>query len=210
MPADTIHRSGRVIMYPGHHAFHLHHWVSLFTRLPYSARVVLLVFLAAWVALLLHELAHALTARALGVRVWGITLGRGPVLWTRMIGGCRVKVALLPLHGEVRLHDSDAAGLGYRDLQAARVGFVWLEGSSWRAPLITAAGSVANLFAAKAVVFYWTTMPRLIPPLFALSACIFIVNLVMFLNLAPIRGLDGWRMAVQTAAWRRGPRLQAS
>jgi membrane-associated protease RseP (regulator of RpoE activity) len=197
-------------MYPGHHAFPFHHWLWLFSQLPYSLRVVLLVSLAAWVALVLHELAHALTARALGVRVWGITLGRGPVLWEGTVRGTRLKLALFPLHGEVRLHDGDARGLGYRDLQAQAWGFEWLTGSSWRAPLITAAGSVANLLAAKSVVIYWTVMPRLIPPLFALSACIFIVNLLMFLNLAPIRGLDGWRMAVQTAAWRRGPRLQPS
>lgn len=182
-----------------------HHWLWLFSRLPYGVRVVVLVFLAAWVALLLHELAHALTARLLGIRVWGISLGRGPVLYQGTIGGCRVQIALLPLHGEVRLHDGDAARLGYRDLQASAWGFVWLTGSSWRAPVITAAGSVANLLGAKAVVLYWALMPRMIPPLLALSTCIFIVNLMMFLNLAPIRGLDGWRIAVHTAAWRRAP-----
>lgn len=194
-------------MHPPHHH---HDWLWFFTRLPYSLRVVTLVFLAAWIALLLHELAHALTARALGIRVWGISLGRGPVLWEGMIGECRVRLAVLPLHGAVRLVDRDAARLGYRSLDQSRLGFEWLAGSSWRAPLITAAGSVANLLAAKAVIAYWMWMPRLTPPLFALSACIFIVNVLMFLNLAPIRGLDGWRMAVQTAAWRRGPRLQGS
>lgn len=181
----------------------------MFTRLPYGVRVVLLVFIAAWVALLLHELAHALAARLLGVRVWAISLGRGPLLWEGMIGGCRVRVALLPLHGEVRLVDRDAEQLGYRALQSPEWGFEWLSGSSWRAPLITGAGSLSNLLAAKAVVAYWMWMPQLGPPLFALSECIFIVNCVMFLNLVPIRGLDGWRMAVQTAAWRRGPRLQS-
>jgi len=185
--------------------YHHHHWLWMFSRLPYGVRVVVLVFLAAWVALLLHELAHALTARLLGIRVWGISLGRGPVLYQGTIGGCRVQIALLPLHGEVRLHDGDAARLGYRDLQASAWGFVWLAGSSWRAPVITAAGSVANLLGAKAVVLYWALMPRMIPPLLALSTCIFIVNLMMFLNLAPIRGLDGWRIAVHTAAWRRAP-----
>jgi membrane-associated protease RseP (regulator of RpoE activity) len=194
-------------MRPGHHD---HDWLSLFTRLPYGVRVVAMVFLAAWVALVLHELAHALTARALGIRVWGVSLGRGPVLWEGRIGGCRVRLALLPLHGSVRIDDRDAARLGYRGLEQARWQFEWLAGSSWRAPLITAAGSVANLLAAKAVIAYWTWMPRLAPPLLALSLCIFIVNLLMFLNLAPIRGLDGWRMAVQTAAWRRAPRLQRS
>jgi membrane-associated protease RseP (regulator of RpoE activity) len=168
-----------------------------------------MVFLAAWIALALHELAHAAAARLLGVRVWAISLGRGPVLWEGMVGGCHLRLAVLPLHGEVRLYDGDAEQLGYRNLQASAWGFVWLAGSSWRAPIISAAGSVANLLGAKAVVLYWVTMPRLVPPLFALTLCVFIVNLLMFLNLAPIRGLDGWRIAVQTAAWRRAPRPEA-
>jgi membrane-associated protease RseP (regulator of RpoE activity) len=187
-----------------------HDWLWLFSWLPYGLRVVVLVFVAAWIALALHELAHALAARVLGIRVWGITLGRGPVLWEGMVGGCQVRVALLPLHGEVRLHDGDAALLGYRNLEASAWGFVWLAGSSWRAPIISAAGSVANLLGAKAVLLYWIAMPRLLPPLLLLSVCILLVNLLMFLNLAPIRGLDGWRLAVQTAAWRRAPRLKAS
>ena len=187
---------------PPRHYQH-HYWLSMFSRLPYGLRVVVLVFIAAWVALALHELAHALAARVLGIRVWGISLGRGPVLWEGMVGGCQVRVSLLPLHGEVRLHDGDAELLGYRNLGASAWGFVWLAGSSWRAPVISAAGSVANLLGAKAVLLYWITMPRLLPPLSLLSVCILLVNLLMFLNLAPIRGLDGWRLAVQTAAWRR-------
>jgi membrane-associated protease RseP (regulator of RpoE activity) len=197
-------------MHPEHHHHQQHDLFWLFTRLPYSVRVVVLVFLAAWVALLLHELAHALMARMLGIRVWGISLGRGPVLWEGTIRGCRVKLALLPLHGAVRLDDRDAVQLGYRGLDQSQWGFEWLAGSSWRAPLITAAGSVANLLGAKAVAAYWVWTPNPTPPLLSLSACIFVVNAVMFLNLAPIRGLDGWRMAVQTAAWRRGLRLQGS
>lgn len=186
-----------------------HGWYWHFAHLPYGLRVVVFVFVAAWVALALHELAHALTARLLGIRVWSISLGRGPVLYDGMVGGCRVRVGLLPLHGEVRLHDVDARMLGYHSLEASAWGFVWLAGSSWRAPLITGAGSLANLIGAKAVVLYWMSMPRLMPQLFTLSACVFIVNLMMFLNLAPIRGLDGWRIAVHTAAWRRGPTLPA-
>lgn len=173
--------------------------------LPYRLQILLLVFFAAWAALLLHELGHALVARALGVRVWSITLGRGPVLYTGTISGCRVQVALLPLHGEVRLHDEDARALGYENMAAADCTFQWRAGSSWRAPVISAAGSLANLFAAAAVALYWLLMPRLTPSTFALFAMCFVVNLMMYLNLAPIRGLDGWRLAVQASAWRRRP-----
>jgi membrane-associated protease RseP (regulator of RpoE activity) len=186
------------------HHFTLKHLMWTFQHLPYSVRVVVLVFFAAWTALLFHELAHALMARALRIRIWGISLGRGPLLYSGTIGTCQVRIALLPLHGEVRLVDQDAVALGYRGIGSAKPAFEWLAGSSWRAPLITAAGSVGNLLAAKAVVAYWILMPRPMQPLLSLSVCCFVVNAVMFLNLMPIRGLDGWRMALQTAAWRRG------
>ncbi len=177
-------------------------------ELPYSVRVVILVFLAAWTALLFHELAHALTAHFLGVRVWSLIVGVGPLLWGGMVGGCRVRVGLLPLHGEVRLYDEDAERLGYRGLQAPVWRFEWHAGS-WRAPLISASGAVANLLAAMTVLAYWLWMPRLTPSVYALSLCMMVVNFVMYLNLMPIRGLDGWRLAVQVAAWRRGPALTA-
>jgi membrane-associated protease RseP (regulator of RpoE activity) len=171
-------------------------------HLQYHSAVVLLVFLAAWIALLLHELAHAVTASCLGVRLWSITLGRGPVLWDGSVGGCRMRIALFPLHGEVRLNDEDAERLGYRDLQSSTWRFVWRSGS-WRAPLISAAGAVANMLAVAGILTYWVLVPLLSGYGAALLVCSIVVNTVMFLNLMPIRGLDGWRVAVQAAAWRR-------
>jgi hypothetical protein len=88
-------------------------------------------------------------------------------------------------------------------MHASEWSFEWRSGSSWRAPIITIAGSLANLCAAAGVVAYWLLMPKLTPPMYALFAMCFVVNLTMYLNLAPIRGLDGWRVAVQAYAWRR-------
>jgi membrane-associated protease RseP (regulator of RpoE activity) len=172
-------------------------------NLPYGPRVLFVVFVATWVAVLLHELAHALMARALGVRVWSISLGRGPVLWQGVVRGCHVRLALLPLHGEVRLHDLDAEQLGYRDVRTQAWRFVWRAGSSWRAPIISAAGTLANLLAAKAVVAYWAAAPGIEPPARMLSLSLFLVNAFMLLNLMPLRGFDGWRVAVHAAAWRQ-------
>jgi membrane-associated protease RseP (regulator of RpoE activity) len=172
-------------------------------QLPYSLRVLVLVFVAAWTALAVHELAHALVARALGIRVWGVTLGRGPLLWQGDLGGTRFRVALLPLHGGVSLHDDDARALGYRLSGPSDCVFHWLHGSSWRAPVISAAGSLANLLGAAGVALYWQSMPRLAAPSQALFVSCFVAHLAMYLNLAPIRGLDGWRVAVQANAWRR-------
>jgi membrane-associated protease RseP (regulator of RpoE activity) len=171
-------------------------------NLPYGSQVVLLVFLAAWVALLLHELAHGLVAQALGVRPMSVTLGMGPVLYRGSLGGCAVRLALFPLHGEVRFRDQDAHVLGYRNIGRDDWTFEWTAGS-WRAPLISAAGGLANLLGAAAVLAYWNWMPRLSPPSFALFTMCLVVNLMMFLNLAPIRGLDGGRLVVHVAALRR-------
>jgi membrane-associated protease RseP (regulator of RpoE activity) len=173
------------------------------SHLPYPVLILVLVFIGAWTALLLHELGHALVARAVGIRVWEVTLGRGPLIWSGRLDGCRLSLRLLPLHGEIRLHDEDARALGYWNVKANECEFQWKPGSSWRAPLISAAGSLANLLAAAAVVLYWMAMPRLTPPAFGLFSVCFVVNLAMYLNLAPIRGLDGWRIAVQASAWRR-------
>ena len=170
--------------------------------LPYGLQILVLVFIAAWVALLLHELAHGLVAAAVGVRPYSITLGGGPVLFRGRIAGCHCHLGVLPLHGEVRFRDEDAQQLGYRNVGREDWSFEWRHGS-WRAPLISAAGGLANFFAAAAVVAYWTWMPRLSPPSFALFAMCLVVNLTMVLNLMPIRGLDGGRLVVHTAALRR-------
>ena len=169
--------------------------------LPYAVQVVMLVFLAAWAALLLHELAHGFVALVLGIGALSVTLGAGPVLYRGHIGGCSVRLALLPLHGEVRFRDDDARVLGYQNVGREDWTFEWRTGS-WRAPLISAAGGVANLLAAAAIVAYWLWMPRLTPPSFALFSMCLIVNLMMFLNLMPIRGLDGGRLVVHAAAFR--------
>lgn len=172
------------------------------TELPYGVRIVLLVFVAAWVALLLHELAHGLVASALGVRPMGITLGRGPVIYRGTVAGCAVRLSLFPLHGEVRFRDEDAHTLGYRNVGREDWRFEWTP-ESWRAPLISAAGGLANLLAVVALLLYRSWMPPLASPTFALFTMCLVVNLMMFLNLAPIRGLDGGRLVVQTAALRR-------
>jgi membrane-associated protease RseP (regulator of RpoE activity) len=142
-------------------------------------------------------------ARALGVRVWGVALGRGPLLWEGDLAGTRFTVALLPLYGGVSLHDDDARALGYRFTSTRDCIFHWRQGSSWRAPVISAAGSLANLLGAAGVALYWLSMPRPAAPTQALFLSCFVANLAMYLNLAPIRGLDGWRVAVQANAWRR-------
>jgi membrane-associated protease RseP (regulator of RpoE activity) len=171
--------------------------------LPFGVHVMLLVFAAAWLALLAHELGHALMARLLGIRVWSISLGHGPTLWRGTVGRTLVRIAPLPLRGEVRLHDLDAESLGYHDAVGGGGRFEWRTGSSWRAPIISAGGSLANFLAARAVIAYWASGPRPQLSMFMWTMALFLVNFFMLLNLMPLRGFDGRRIAVHAAAWRQ-------
>jgi membrane-associated protease RseP (regulator of RpoE activity) len=144
-------------------------------------------------------------ARLLGVRVWSIALGRGPVIWRGKIGHSQVRVALFPIHGEVRLYDGDAEALGYEEAATGGTRFAWKAGRSWRAPLITIAGTLGNLLTAKAVLAFWAAGPRPHPPVLMWTLALFLVNAFMLLNLMPVRGFDGWRIATHAAAWRRRP-----
>ena len=172
--------------------------------------IVLSVFVAAWMALLLHELGHALAARFLGVRIWSITLGGSPVLWSGMVGRCRLRTGLLPVHGEVRLQDLDAQRLGYQDLKGVPSRFEWVDGASWRAALITAAGGLMNFAAAATVLVCWRWTPNPETALDILALSVLLANTLMVLNLMPIRGLDGWRLSLHAAAWRRGRAVAAT
>jgi hypothetical protein len=114
-----------------------------------------------------------------------------------------VRIALFPIYGEVRLYDGDAEELGYPEAARGSGRFEWRSGRSWRAPVISAAGVFGNLVAAKAVQAYWLSTPPAQTPLLLWSLAVFLVNAFMLLNLMPLRGFDGWRLATQAAAWRR-------
>ena len=86
----------------------------------HTARTLAIFLAGSWIALLFHELGHAFAALALGVRIWGIRLGAGPILWRGTIGECRTHLALVPFLGAVHLLDEDACSIGYRDIVAAR------------------------------------------------------------------------------------------
>jgi Predicted membrane-associated Zn-dependent proteases 1 len=120
----------------------------------HTARTVAIVLAGSWIALLLHELGHAFAALALGVRIWGIRLGAGPIVWRGAISECRMHLALLPFLGAVQLLDEDACAIGYRDIAAGRWRFEWGP-RAWRAPIISAAGGVSNLVGVLLLGAWW-------------------------------------------------------
>ncbi len=172
------------------------------------AEALLLFYAAAWIALYLHELGHAAAAHALGVRVWGIRLGIGPSLFAGSIGGCRLRLGLLPLVGGVALDDADASAIGYRDIRAGSWRFEWVRGA-WRAPVISAAGGACNLLGVLLAAAYWTLAGK--PPIGTLGGdlAFFVAaaNLSGYFNLVPCFSSDGVHLLAHVAAarrWQRG------
>jgi hypothetical protein len=154
-----------------------------------------------WVAMVIHELGHALAALALGVRIWGINLGIGPTLWQRTIGGCRVRIGLIPLVGSVQLLDADALAIGYRDIRHGFWRFEWVPGS-WRAPIISAAGGVANLLATL-VFAVWCLDPSAADGILRLTALSGVIaNFSGYLNLLPCFSSDGRHLLAHLRAAR--------
>ena len=170
------------------------------TLIPHAARLALLAFGAAWVALLVHELGHAIGASATGVRLWGIRLGTGPVVYEGSIGALQCRIAWLPFGGTILLLDEDAHEIGYRDVYQRCWRFTWVPGA-WRAPLIAAAGPltslvVAAVFAAAYAILAPTGHPG------AILRWSVLANLGGWLNLLPVGPSDGLHVLRHLAAFR--------
>lgn len=185
-------------------------WIfSAFTAfcesLPALLRTILLGGIASWLALVVHELGHAIAAWTTGVRLWEIRIGIGPTIWAGRIGSCRLRFGLLPILGSVVLLDADAHAIGYRDLRPGFWRFDWTP-ESWRASVISAAGSVANLAFAIATVLWWRAegLPGTHTPLGELALYTAVANLGGWLNLLPCFGSDGAHLLAQASAARRG------
>lgn len=91
---------------------------------------------AGWLSLLVvpHELAHALTAKAVGYRVWWVQFGSGRPLIEWNLGGTRYSIRMVPLGGA----SQDLPGEG-----------AW---SRWRTALVILAGPMAHVVLAAAAL----------------------------------------------------------
>jgi hypothetical protein len=160
-------------------------------------------FAGSWIALLFHELGHAVAAVLVGVRIWGVRLGMGPLLWQGSIGGCRVHLAVIPLLGAVHLLDEDARTIGYRDILAGTWRFEWGP-DAWRAPIISVAGGLSNLIGLTLLMAWWNFLGS--PPvgsfMGSLLAVAMAANFGGYLNLLPCFRSDGIHLLAHLRAAR--------
>ena len=186
---------------------HVLDWsAAVSTSAEQMARTFVVVIGGAWIALLVHELGHAFAAVALGVRIWGVRLGAGPTLWRGTIGDCRVHLALFPFLGAVHLLDEDACAIGYRDIVAGRWRFEWGP-QAWRAPIISAAGGISNLFGVLLLGAWWDWLgqPTAGTMLSDLVLFAMVSSFAGYLNLLPGFHSDGTHLLAHLRAARARP-----
>jgi len=167
------------------------------------AQAVLMGTAASWIALIFHELGHAVAAWLVGVRMWGIRLGAGPTIWQGRVGACRVHVATLPFIGAVHLLDEDACAIGYRDIAPGSWRFVWGP-RAWRAPIISVAGGLGNLMGLLLAIQWWRAVgqPSLGTPAGDLFLFTMAANFAGYLNLLPCFRSDGIHLLAHVRAAR--------
>ena len=106
--------------------------------------MTILVALAGLFALIvIHELGHMLTAKAMGVKVTEFGVGFGPALGTKRFGKTVYSVRVILLGGFVKMagmNDDDEGPESYKSKAA------------WRRALIICAGPFANLLAAVVIL----------------------------------------------------------
>jgi membrane-associated protease RseP (regulator of RpoE activity) len=158
---------------------------------------------ACWVALLVHELGHAIAAQAVGVRMWGIRLGLGPTVWRGTFRGLRIHLCAFPLLGGVTLLDEDAGIIGYRDLHTVQWNFEWGP-NAWRAPIISASGGLTNFLGALMFLTLWRVAGQPELGSFTSDLLLFgvVANLSGYLNLLPCGHSDGNHLLRQLSAAR--------
>ena len=156
------------------------------------AASLLAAMIASWIALLFHELAHSAAAEVVGVRVWGMRLGMGPTIWKGNRKGSEIRIGAFPIVGTVQLLDEDAGTIGYRDILSGRWRFEWGP-DAWRAPVISVAGGLSNLFGMMLFLTAWELGGQPGMGTFTGDLLIFgiVANLSGYLNLLPWSKSDG-------------------
>jgi regulator of sigma E protease len=112
-----------------------------------TAVVVLLIIN---VAVFIHELAHYVNARSVGLPVRAFSIGMGPILWRRSWRGTEWRLSLLPIGGYVDLPGLAAEPDSTGNLRTPEHGFVKLK--LWQKLWVLIGGVVANFILAVLLV----------------------------------------------------------
>ncbi len=129
---------------------------DLFAKILAGVGVALLFSLAVFV----HELGHFLAARWMGLAIDAFSIGFGPAIWKRRIGGIEYRVGSIPLGGYVALPQLDPSGMEHiqgehseKNPEGEAQGRRLPDIAPWRRIVVALAGPAGNL--ALACLLAW-------------------------------------------------------
>ncbi|MGN0847831.1 MAG: RIP metalloprotease RseP [Kiritimatiellia bacterium] len=109
-------------------------------------------------AIFIHEFGHFLAARIFGLRVDRFSIGFGPALWKKTIGGVEYRVSAIPFGGYVALPQLDPEGTDA--LQGGTgAGETLQEISAWKRIVVAFAGPFGNIVLAVLLALLLAAAP---------------------------------------------------
>lgn len=108
-----------------------------------TALYVLLVILLLGATIFVHELGHYLVARWCGMIIDTFSIGFGPALWKRKVGGITYKIGCIPFGGYVALPQMDPTHSAKDEAQQQERVLPYI--SPWKRILVAIAGGGGNL-----------------------------------------------------------------
>ena len=109
-------------------------------------------------AIAIHEFGHFIVALKLGLRVEAFSLGFGPALWKKKIGGVEYRLSAIPLGGYVSIPDVDPEGTkaleGAQGERGPRQRI-----PAWKEIAVAVAGPGMNVVLAVVIAFLLSCVP---------------------------------------------------
>lgn len=127
--------------------------MEILTTILYIAACVLLFSLA----IAIHEFGHFIVALKLGLRVDVFSLGFGPALWKKKVGGVEYRISAIPLGGYVSIPDVDPEGT--KKLQGSGESAVRTRIPAWKEILVSVAGPLMNVVLAVVLAVVLSLVP---------------------------------------------------
>ena len=131
---------------------------TLYTVLAIVACILLFSF-----AIFIHEFGHFLAARRLGMRVDVFSIGFGPAIWKKKIGGVEYRLSWIPFGGYVSLPDLDPEGTKALEGQSGKEDAKEApppEIAPWKKIVVAFMGPFGNIVLAVGLAFLLAAVPN--------------------------------------------------
>jgi regulator of sigma E protease len=110
-------------------------------------------------AIFIHEFGHFVAAKLLGLRVDRFSIGFGPALWKKTVGGVEYRISAIPFGGYVSLPQLDPEGTKALEGGDAKDGETLKEASPLARIIVAFAGPFGNIVLAVILAFVLSAVP---------------------------------------------------